>query len=99
MKPKKTDSACKSTPEKTFVPEDIHEADRLTNLKENNSLVTIIEGNICDIIRGMPDYTAKGFRFDGPAAIYETRGQCVFRYGIEQKVRINEFSLNSSRRY
>lgn len=71
----------------------------ITNLKENNSLVTIIEGNICDIIRGMPDYTAKGFRFDGPAAIYETRGQCIFRFGIEQKVRINEFSLNSSRRY
>ncbi|KAF1757143.1 hypothetical protein GCK72_013598 [Caenorhabditis remanei] len=71
----------------------------ITNLKENNCLVTILEGNICDIIRGMPDYTAKGFRFDGPAAVYETRGQCIFRYGIEQKVRINEFSLNSSRRY
>ncbi|CAI5447760.1 unnamed protein product [Caenorhabditis angaria] len=72
----------------------------ITNLKENNSLVTVIEGNITDIIRGMPDYTAKGFRFDGPAVIYETRGQCVFRYGVEQKVRINEYPLTgSARRY
>ncbi|CAB3409967.1 unnamed protein product [Caenorhabditis bovis] len=71
----------------------------ITNMKENNCLVTVIEGNIADIIRGMPDFTAKGFRFDGPAVIYETRGQCIFRFGVEQKVHINEFPLNNSRRY
>lgn len=33
----------------------------VTNLKENNSLVTIIEGKIADIIRGIANYSALGF--------------------------------------
>ncbi|VDM84329.1 unnamed protein product [Strongylus vulgaris] len=37
----------------------------VTNLKLNNSLVTVIEGNIADIIRGMPNYASKGFTIEG----------------------------------
>lgn len=33
----------------------------VTNLKENNSLVTIIEGKIADIIRGLTNYSTLGF--------------------------------------
>ncbi|CAD6198975.1 unnamed protein product [Caenorhabditis auriculariae] len=66
----------------------------ITNMKENNSLVTVVEGNVADIIRGMTDYAAKGFTFEGNQITkYETRGTCIFRYGIEQKVRITETPL------
>ncbi|KAE9414414.1 hypothetical protein Angca_000307 [Angiostrongylus cantonensis] len=67
----------------------------VTNLKQNNSLVTVIEGNIADIIRGMANYAAKGFTIDGNVVKYETSGTCIFRYGVEQKVKINESSLRS----
>ncbi|PIO65965.1 hypothetical protein TELCIR_12335 [Teladorsagia circumcincta] len=74
----------------------------VTNLKLNNSLVTVIEGNIADIIRGMANYAAKGFTIDGNGnqdldeiVKYETKGTCVFRYGVEQKVKINETALRS----
>ncbi|EYB86711.1 hypothetical protein Y032_0274g1016 [Ancylostoma ceylanicum] len=67
----------------------------VTNLKLNNSLVTVIEGNIADIIRGMPNYAAKGFTIEGNIVKYETKGTCIFRYGVEQKVKINETALRS----
>lgn len=41
----------------------------VTNLKLNNSLVTVIEGNIADIIRGMPNYAAKGFTIEGNVSL------------------------------
>ncbi|CAJ0569788.1 unnamed protein product, partial [Mesorhabditis spiculigera] len=67
----------------------------VTNLKENNSLITILEGNIVDIIRGMGDHGAKGFTLDGHTVLYDTKGQCIFRYGVEQKVKINEMAIRS----
>uniref|UniRef100_A0A1I7WE56 HTH_48 domain-containing protein n=1 Tax=Heterorhabditis bacteriophora TaxID=37862 RepID=A0A1I7WE56_HETBA len=41
----------------------------VTNMKLNNSLITVLEGNIADIIRGMSNYTAKGFTIDGNLSI------------------------------
>lgn len=67
----------------------------VTNLKLNNSLVTVIEGNIADIIRGMNNYAAKGFTIEGNIVKYETKGTCIFRYGVEQKVKIIETALRS----
>ncbi|KAK6751073.1 hypothetical protein RB195_002817 [Necator americanus] len=67
----------------------------VTNLKLNNSLVTVIEGNIADIIRGMPNYASKGFTIEGNVVKYETKGTCIFRYGVEQKVKINESAIRS----
>ncbi|CAJ0604339.1 unnamed protein product [Cylicocyclus nassatus] len=67
----------------------------VTNLKLNNSLVTVIEGNIADIIRGMPNYGSKGFTIEGNIVKYETVGTCIFRYGVEQKVKINETAIRS----
>ncbi|KJH49370.1 hypothetical protein DICVIV_04510 [Dictyocaulus viviparus] len=42
----------------------------VTNLKQNNSLVTVIEGNIADIIRGIVNYASKGFTIDGNVSVY-----------------------------
>lgn len=42
----------------------------VTNLKENNSLVTIIEGKITDIIRNISNYSALGFTIKDDVSPY-----------------------------
>uniref|UniRef100_A0A915BEU0 Uncharacterized protein n=1 Tax=Parascaris univalens TaxID=6257 RepID=A0A915BEU0_PARUN len=65
----------------------------VTNLRDNNSLVTIIEGKIADIIRGTPNYPAMGFVVTNDVATYTMKGTCKFKYGVEQKVRITEHAV------
>ncbi|VDK65966.1 unnamed protein product [Anisakis simplex] len=65
----------------------------VTNLHDNNNLVTILEGKIADIIRGTPNYPAMGFVIAHDVATYTTKGICKFKYGIEQKVRITEHAV------
>lgn len=62
----------------------------VTNVKENNSLVTVMEGNIADIMQREVQRGLKGFKVQGKVVIAETRGKCNFKYGIEQRVRISE---------
>uniref|UniRef100_A0A1I8AHX0 Uncharacterized protein n=1 Tax=Steinernema glaseri TaxID=37863 RepID=A0A1I8AHX0_9BILA len=62
----------------------------VTNVKENNSLVTVIEGNIVEIIRGVADHASMGFTIRDQAVWYTTKGTCKFKYGVEQKVKITE---------
>ncbi|VDN21955.1 unnamed protein product [Cylicostephanus goldi] len=48
----------------------------------NNSLVTVIEGNIADIIRGMPNYGSKGFTIEGNVSLmisFFIDLLCIFR--------------------
>uniref|UniRef100_A0A0M3IG47 LIN-24 n=1 Tax=Ascaris lumbricoides TaxID=6252 RepID=A0A0M3IG47_ASCLU len=73
----------------------------VTNLKENNSLVTIIEGKIADIIRGLPNCSALGFVIKNDVVTYTTKGSCKFKYGVEQIVKISEHAILPSmlRRY
>ncbi|VDN19268.1 unnamed protein product [Gongylonema pulchrum] len=65
----------------------------VTNLKDNNSLVTIIEGKISDIIRGLANYPALGFTVQNDVVSYTTKGICKFKYGVEQKVKITEHAV------
>ncbi|VDN60379.1 unnamed protein product [Dracunculus medinensis] len=65
----------------------------VTNLKDNNSLVTIIEGKIADIIRALPNCASLGFVVQNDTVIYITKGICKFKYGVEQKVRIKEYAV------
>lgn len=65
----------------------------VTNLKDNNSLVTIIEGKIADIIRGLANYSSMGFVVQNDTVSFTTKGICKFKYGVEQKVRITEHAV------
>jgi len=67
----------------------------VTNLKENNALVTVLEGNIADIMQREIQRGQKGFKVQGKVVIAETRGKCNFKYGIEQRVRISEKPLTA----
>ncbi|VDK43408.1 unnamed protein product [Gongylonema pulchrum] len=65
----------------------------VTNAKENNSLVTIIEGRLADIIRGVANHSALGFSVkDDVRSIvsFTTKGTCKFKYGVEQIVKLRE---------
>ncbi|MFH4977800.1 hypothetical protein AB6A40_004509 [Gnathostoma spinigerum] len=68
----------------------------VTNLRDNNSLVTIIEGRISDIIRGSTNYTKRGFTVNNDIVSFTTKGTCTFKYGVEQNVKITEHPI---RRY
>ncbi|MCP3663285.1 MAG: ETX/MTX2 family pore-forming toxin [Gammaproteobacteria bacterium] len=52
----------------------------VTNLKENNSLVTVLEGNIADIMSREIQRGLKGFKLDKRVVIAETRGKCNFKF-------------------
>ncbi|OZC08191.1 hypothetical protein X798_04807 [Onchocerca flexuosa] len=62
----------------------------VTNIKDNNSLVTIIEGKVADIIRGITNYSSLGFTIQNDVVSYTMKGTCKFKYGVEQKVKITE---------
>lgn len=66
----------------------------VTNLKDNNSFVQSIEGDFCEIMRTMPDKVdPKTVTFDKRVVTWEVEGQCLFRFGVEQHVRLTEFPL------
>ncbi|VIO86120.1 Uncharacterized protein BM_BM2499 [Brugia malayi] len=65
----------------------------VTNIKDNNSLITIIEGKIADIIRNITNYSSLGFTIQNDVVLYTTKGTCKFKYGIEQKVKITEHPI------
>ncbi|VDO10946.1 unnamed protein product [Brugia timori] len=65
----------------------------MTNIKDNNSLITIIEGKIADIIRNITNYSSLGFIIQNDVVLYTTKGTCKFKYGIEQKVKITEHPI------
>ncbi|EJW87428.1 hypothetical protein WUBG_01662 [Wuchereria bancrofti] len=65
----------------------------VTNIKDNNNLITIIEGKIADIIRSITNYSSLGFTIQNDVVSYTTKGMCKFKYGIEQKVKITEHPI------
>ncbi|VDN01001.1 unnamed protein product [Thelazia callipaeda] len=65
----------------------------VTHVNDNNSLVTVIEGKIADIIRSLPNHSAMGFRIESDVVSYVTKGTCKFKYGVEQKVKITEHRI------
>ena len=65
----------------------------ITNMKDNNSLVKTIEGDIAEIIKREVENGLKGFKVDKKVVLFNTRGQCHFRFAIEQHVKISQQAL------
>ncbi|VDO97121.1 unnamed protein product [Soboliphyme baturini] len=68
----------------------------VTNLRDNNSLVTVIEGNLADIMQKEICSGLRGFRIDKNVVIAEYKGQCYFRFGLEQRINITSKPLQPS---
>ena len=68
-----------------------------TNLKDNNSFITAIEGPIHQIIKeARNDGRIKGNSMivDGRTVVCITKGQCLFRYGLRQDVEVDQLPLD-----
>ena len=66
----------------------------ITNLKENNSFVRSIDGNIVDIVKREVDNGLKGFTVDRGSVSFTTKGSCTFNYAIEQHVKLYQEELH-----
>ncbi|CDW56921.1 LIN 24 Like family member [Trichuris trichiura] len=69
----------------------------VTDAKSNNALVTIIEGNMADIMQNEIAKGCKAFKLDKRTVVGEVRGSCKFRFGLEQKVTLTQKPLNSDK--
>ena len=67
----------------------------VTNLRENNELVTIVEGQVKDIVaQEMQHAPHSAFTFDAQGWVnVATRGKCNFKYGVEQKIQLFQRTL------
>ena len=66
----------------------------LTNLKDNNSFVTVIENPIADIIStALQNGLQGGVSVRNNIVHVTTEGKCAFRYGVEQHVKLSQTKL------
>ena len=67
----------------------------ITNMRDNNSFVKSIEGNVGEIMKREIQNGLKGFVVDKGVVSFETKGTCNFHFAIEQHVHLSEESINS----
>lgn len=65
----------------------------VTNIKDNNSFVKSIEGDLYQIMERESNNGLKGFTVNKGIISYITTGRCLFRYGIEQHVTVSQEKL------
>lgn len=68
------------------------------NLRDNNSFIKGIEGDIHDIIKPIVaqkklDPADLGLEFENRLVIITTKGKCRFKYGVEQMAEVDQISL------
>lgn len=62
----------------------------ITDLRDNNSFVKSIEGNLADIVS---NNGAKGVKVAHNCVCFKTKGNCSFRYAVEQHVQLDQEAL------
>ena len=62
-----------------------------TNLRDNNSYIHTTEGDISQILNDARGYS--GYKVEGKTAIFDIEGSSKFRFGVEQRVKIDEEPL------
>lgn len=65
----------------------------VTNIRDNNSFVKSIEGDISEIIK--PEHSSlKGFSKENKVISFTTKGSCHFRFAFEQHVTVRQQDLD-----
>lgn len=62
-----------------------------TNLRDNNSFIHSTEGDISQILANAKGYS--GYRIEGKTAIFDIEGHSKFRFGVEQRVKLDQEPL------
>ena len=65
----------------------------LTNLRDNNSFVKSIVGDVSEIIKREVERGMKGLVVNKKIVSFQTSGRCNFRYAIEQHVNLEQHPL------
>ena len=66
----------------------------ITNLRDNNSFIKAIDGNLADIVETeLHNGLSEGVRVVQNTVHYQTYGKCNFRYGVEQQVDLKQEKL------
>ena len=66
----------------------------ITNIRDNNSFVKAIDGNIAEIMRREVENGLKGFKVEGKYVVFNTVGVTKFKYAVEQRVKLNQVPLS-----
>ncbi|XP_014781646.1 uncharacterized protein LOC106877292 [Octopus bimaculoides] len=66
----------------------------LTNLLDNNSFLSVVEGNIVQLLSSHQDIMRNCRRENG-CLIWSVTGKSKFRYGVEQHIKIDEEPLDA----
>ena len=61
------------------------------NIKDNNNFIHVTEGDISQIVQDAKGYS--GYRVEDRTIIWEVEGTSKFRFGVEQRVTLNEEPL------
>lgn len=62
-----------------------------TNLRDNNSFIHSSEGDISQILNDAKGYS--GYKIEGKTAIFDVEGVSKFRFGVEQRIKLEEEPL------
>jgi hypothetical protein len=65
----------------------------VTSLKDNNSFVQSVEGDVAQILSDEKKRGREGYTVNGQTVTWELAGKCEFRFGIEQQVQLHEVAL------
>ena len=72
----------------------------LTNLRDNNSFVTVMENPIAEIISQALENGLRGSVSVRNNVVHvTTEGKCAFRYGVEQHVKLSQVKLENGVEY
>ena len=70
----------------------------ITNIRDNNSFVKNIDGDIVEILkREIADGGLQSMTPEKNCVTYITKGNCSFRYGVEQHVKLSEEPLDGQK--
>lgn len=62
-----------------------------TNLRDNNSFIHSTEGDVSQILDDAKGYS--GYKIEGKTAVFDVEGRSQFRFGVEQRVKLDEEPL------
>lgn len=67
----------------------------LTNLKDNNSFIQSFEGDFSQIMKDEQKKGVTGFTIEDRTVHWPIKGNCNFRFGIEQQIKLKEEPLSN----
>jgi len=65
----------------------------ILNLKDNNSFLKSVDGNIVEIMKREIENGLPGFNIENNEVTFISKGKCNFRYAIEQRIQLDEQAL------